>query len=484
MKRYARATVAFVLVVTAISHGETTIFSNGDRTFEMEFVKVGDTGNIADMAVTNLSPSQIETTRQHNGVMPVGSVDYPYHIGRYEVSISEIELAIESGVTAIHLDTDEIRQRISEPTPDMPALGISWIEAAHYTNWLNEIAGFPHAYKFEPFENPPLQGDFFRWSRWGIGDAGFNPENPIRNSLSKFVIPNAHEWHKAAYYDPDSQSYLNYSTGDQLPQPTLNGSEADTAVFGFEFVDGPADVNDAGGVSPYGAMAMTGNVLEWEEGAYDVDNVSLAALNGYRVTRGGSWAGAERWLPSSVRSRSESAVASLQQGLRVAMVEPRTILVGDFNRDGEIDGNDIDLLATRSREDALIEFDVHREARPFDLSNNILDLNNDNFLNDVDRQLWLTHVADTTTGDSDLDGDVDFEDFLSLANNFGMSPSSWSQGDYDGNNETNFLDFLALADNFTNASVPHLVPVPEPSSALLALLLVVPLFLSRWRRGA
>ena len=162
------------------------------------------------------------------------------------------------------------------------------------------------------------------------------------------------------------------------------------------------------------------------------------------------------------------------------MVEPTDVLVGDFDRDGTVTESDLNLFAERSREDALVEFDIHRDARPFDFSNNIMDLNNDNFLNDADRQLWLTHVANTTTGDSDLDGDVDLQDFLPLAS---MSPSSWSQGDYDGNNETNFLDFLALANNFGNEGV-SIAAVPEPSSSLLALLLVAPTLLSRRRRSA
>ena len=310
----------------------------------------------------------------------------------------------------------------------------------------------------------------------------FDPENPLRNSQAKFVIPTAHEWHKAAYYSPESESYLAFSTGESEPEMTLSGTESGTAVVGFEFPDGPADVSDAGGLSPYGVMAMTGNVAAWEEGAYDIDNYNVVgeAFNGYRVSRGGAWTGRLDFASSSARSRSERNVANLTQGLRIALVEPMNVLVGDFDRDGTITESDLKLFADRSREDALIEFDRHRDARPFDFSNNIMDLNNDNFLNDVDRQLWLKHVASTTTGDSDLDGDVDFQDFLSLANNFGRSPSSWSQGDFDGNDETNFRDFLALASNFENESVADLAAVPEPSSALLGL--VAASLLLRFRR--
>ena len=144
---------------------------------------------------------------------------------------------------------------------------------------------------------------------------------------------------------------------------------------------------------------------------------------------------------------------------------------------------DLDLLAARAREDALVEVDGFDGVGRFDfLNNNILDLNTDQFINDVDRQLWLTHVAKTSPGDSDLDGDVDFVDFLGLANNFGQSPSSWSQGDFDGNNEANFLDFLALANNFGNESVADVAAVPEPSSTLLGLVAASLLLCCRRRR--
>jgi hypothetical protein len=51
-------------------------------------------------------------------------------------------------------------------------------------------------------------------------------------------------------------------------------------------------------------------------------------------------------------------------------------------------------------------------------------------------------------GDSDLDGDVDFADFLILAANFGVASAAWQQGDFDGNQMVDFGDFLLLSANF------------------------------------
>ena len=51
-------------------------------------------------------------------------------------------------------------------------------------------------------------------------------------------------------------------------------------------------------------------------------------------------------------------------------------------------------------------------------------------------------------GDLDMDGQVNFQDFLTLSNNFGMVDAALADGDVDGNGVVDFEDFLALAANF------------------------------------
>lgn len=51
-------------------------------------------------------------------------------------------------------------------------------------------------------------------------------------------------------------------------------------------------------------------------------------------------------------------------------------------------------------------------------------------------------------GDSNQDGDVDFDDFLQLTKNFGKIDAAWEDGDFDGNGDVTFGDFLVLAANF------------------------------------
>ena len=86
-----------------------------------------------------------------------------------------------------------------------------------------------------------------------------------------------------------------------------------------------------------------------------------------------------------------------------------------------------------------------------------------------DRIAWYeNHLA----GDADDDGEVAFEDFATLANNFGRTDAVWEDGDFDGDGAVNFSDFVILADNF-GQSRPRL-PGGLPASSLPVELSTVP----------
>ncbi|MGC4031158.1 MAG: autotransporter-associated beta strand repeat-containing protein [Tepidisphaeraceae bacterium] len=57
-------------------------------------------------------------------------------------------------------------------------------------------------------------------------------------------------------------------------------------------------------------------------------------------------------------------------------------------------------------------------------------------------------VRVTLPGDADLDGDVDFNDFLSLQANFGSANTRFDQGNFNYDGITDFNDFLSLQANF------------------------------------
>ena len=62
----------------------------------------------------------------------------------------------------------------------------------------------------------------------------------------------------------------------------------------------------------------------------------------------------------------------------------------------------------------------------------------------------MLHAADL-----DGDGDVDFVDFMKLADNFVQS-GDVSDGDFDGDGQIGFSDFSALAKNFGFKPIEYL----------------------------
>jgi|GEM_PF-3336796 len=72
-------------------------------------------------------------------------------------------------------------------------------------------------------------------------------------------------------------------------------------------------------------------------------------------------------------------------------------------------------------------------------------------------------------GDIDGDGIVSFTDFLILTDNFGLEGALLSQGDIDGDQVVKFEDFLLLTENFGETLWPAVVGVPEPSTSVIFL---------------
>lgn len=76
------------------------------------------------------------------------------------------------------------------------------------------------------------------------------------------------------------------------------------------------------------------------------------------------------------------------------------------------------------------------------------DQNMDGIINEDDVEHFIVDVHQSLRGDLDMDGDVDFSDFLILALNYNAVDAGYSEGDVDCNGEVGFTDFLALATNF------------------------------------
>jgi formylglycine-generating enzyme required for sulfatase activity len=272
----------------------TQNFGTGENLFSIEFVEIGNPNNAAD---TSGSPN------------PVGAVSYIYNLGKYEVSrdmINKANLAGALGVTLYDMTN------YGGNGANKPATGISWSEAATYVNWLNTSTGNTAAYKFDG------SGNFVLWSP---SDSGYNANNLFRNSLAKYFLPSVNEWYKGAYGSP-SGTWYNYATGtDSVPTAVVSGTSPYTAVYGGQV--GPADINDAGGLSSYGTMAQGGNVFEWTDSAYDGVN---DAIDEFRELRGGAWDGNSNLVATDRDVNNMQNTATRLRGFRIAMVpEPSAL---------------------------------------------------------------------------------------------------------------------------------------------------------------
>jgi len=71
-------------------------------------------------------------------------------------------------------------------------------------------------------------------------------------------------------------------------------------------------------------------------------------------------------------------------------------------------------------------------------------------------------VKYTLIGDANLDGRVDFDDLVRLAQHYNMTGRTWADGDFTGDGKVDFNDLVKLAQNY-NASVPGTAPAsPAP----------------------
>ena len=143
-------------------------------------------------------------------------------------------------------------------------------------------------------------------------------------------------------------------------------------------------------------------------------------------------------------------------------------LTGDFDGDGALSVTDIDLLSSQVGAGFAVIADL------------VFDLNRDNAVSNDDRSVWVETLANTFFGDADLNGSVEFADFLALSAGFGTE-GGWAEGDFDGSGDVAFADFLLLSSNFGSVRAASQA-VPEPTSATLWLSGLLATSLLRLRR--
>lgn len=253
--------VVALCVLCSTAHADFDIFGAGTNQFVVPFTTIGNPGN-ADDILGNPNPA--------------GGVSYNYRISTTEISRDMIEKANAAGGLSITLFD---LSGSGGNGANRPATGVSWFEAARFVNWLNTSQGYHAAYDFDP------GGNFQAWS--SVDAWQLDGENRFRHRNARYWIPNADEWYKAAYYYPLTASYSQFPNGANSPPISVTGgTDPNTAVYERTLAEGPGDISNAGGFSPYGVMGLGGNVWEWQETEVDLLNDDAMAD---RILRGGSW---------------------------------------------------------------------------------------------------------------------------------------------------------------------------------------------------
>jgi len=184
-----------------------------------------------------------------------------------------------------------------------PATGVSWNQAARFVNWLNTSTGSFAAYKFT---TGGVNDNIVAWTESDTDD--YDPLNLFRSRRAKFVLPNLNEWYKAAYYDPSNK-----------------------AVYGQSVT---ANVDEAGGLSPYGVMGLGGNVAEFLESNFyqDFDVTENRAIRGGHIfSNDFQLSSSFQHLISSSRTGVQNygfRVASLSSSAPPAVPEPSMMVIG------------------------------------------------------------------------------------------------------------------------------------------------------------
>ena len=427
--------LVLLLITGSVASAETREFGVSDKRFTVEFVEVGNAGNPPDFSSSTIG---------------IGAVDYGFQIGKHEVSRDMIGKANESSIVdgadvPLDLRMEPGTDFFTSFTPQHPATALSGTQIMRFVNWLNTSEGYHPAYSFDVVSLGEFGITRTIVVPWSEDNFGYDPSNVVRHRGARFVLPTNDEWYKAAYHDASSGAagvYFDFATGSNgEPTRVPSGVEAGTAVYDQPKSQGPAFTTEAGGLSPYGTMGQHGNVWEMQE--------PFLASPGdiHQVTQGSAYPD-----PFLTKQRSLAGSGGAESvGFRIAMlpdVEP--LPVGDFGMNARLSADDIDLLSQQ----VVAEINTPR-----------FDLNSDGVVNSADRTFWIEELADTSFGDADLNGTVEFADFLQLSANFNQE-TGWAGGDFDGNGVAEFADFLLLSDNFGKTG-SGTAAVPEPSAGLL-----------------
>jgi formylglycine-generating enzyme required for sulfatase activity len=307
-------------LATLPTAAQADVFNMPSEQTSLQFVTVGDPGNVAD--------TRVSTT---DGTSGYGSVSYVYRMGKYDVTTAQYAQFLNAVAATDTYGLYDVYMSIESPTVNItqngssgsytysvtgngnvPVVGINWGDAARFSHWLQN--GQPAG-----AEGPGTTETGAYTLNGAVTNAALLSVS--RNANAEYFIPSENEWYKAAYYKGGGTNagYWDYATQSNTePSNVLSAIGTNNANYnnGSSFTDPVNFLTPVGAFasspSAYGTFDQTGDVFQWNE---------AKLLGTSRGTRGGCWDyGFDTVLSASARDYDVPSLEQSIEGFRVASV--------------------------------------------------------------------------------------------------------------------------------------------------------------------
>lgn len=323
-----RVTIVSLAVMIGASWAPADVFNMTSGAQSLDFVRVGNPGNFAD--IRYYYPGR-------------GAVAYTYSVGKFEVTAAQYcdflnavassdpyglwdgnmwESHYRSGIER-HGSSGSYTYTTLGTYVNRPVNCISWGDAARFANWLTN--GQPTG-----GQNLSTTEDGSYYLNGATSNSSLMAV--ARKTLAqggRYYIPTEDEWYKAAYYDPNKPGGAGYWTYATRSNATPNndlvspdpGNHANIYQSGGDYTIGDPYWTTVVGefensASAYGTFDQAGNLLEWNE----------TANGDERVILGGAWDRDEPYASAAYRISYSPTWSEVCNGFRVVEVpEPATL---------------------------------------------------------------------------------------------------------------------------------------------------------------
>jgi len=432
-------------------------------TMDMPFMSVGNLGNLDG---------------PYDGGF--GAVDYAYDMGKFEVTAGQYTEFLNAVAAD---DTYALyRERMSDPVfdpehpddlphggcniqraggagsytysvaadwADRPVNYVSWGDVTRFANWLTN--GMPTgAQDLTTTED----GAYFLDGATSSTDlkAAVAARKSPGAGERFFYMPSEDEWYKPAFHknDGDTGNYFDYATSSDVVPGYIadGGAVTDPDPGNMATYDGDGGVDGIGAPyyrtevgehentpSPYGTFDMNGNVGEWTEGL---------GFGSFARVRNGDYVYGAEGLHADYRRIRSLTRESGEIGFRISTILGAGVLPGDYDEDGDVDADDVNLccdnIGTSDPEiidlmdldgdfdvdeddcrlliETLLEYDIDGDGEPDGAGTFIADFNTDGAVDLADLTILRTNSGQTdmgfADGDTNCDGTIDLADLTNL----------------------------------------------------------------------